>query len=167
MPEWLCTWAILGAKVTTSKSIVFAAKDRPTAPFLQGSSGVRTFLKVVLPPDSSFSYEYFVHIRGNKGGGARGDATICEEVWGSHMWSSKLYFSTEFSKNVLKILCSMGVKFTMNLETFWSENTRYFQFGDRIRAKICGAVSYEDHIRWSQKWIHILNVSTVGVKINN
>ena len=29
VPEWLCTWAILGAKVTPSKSIVFPAKDRP------------------------------------------------------------------------------------------------------------------------------------------
>ena len=29
-PEWLCARAILGAKVTTSKSTVFPAKDRPT-----------------------------------------------------------------------------------------------------------------------------------------
>ena len=41
---------------------------------------MRAFLEVAIPPDSSFFYEYFAHMRGNEGGDARGDATIFEAV---------------------------------------------------------------------------------------
>ena len=44
---------------------------------------MRTFFKVALPPDSSFFYEHFAHMRGKEGGDARGDATSVLRIAGA------------------------------------------------------------------------------------
>ena len=93
-------------------------------------------------------------MRWNEGGDARGDATILKVFWGSPVRPSKLNFSTEIFKNVLKILCNMGIKRTLNFETFL---TCQYVILIVCGSRICGNLWVE--LIWVS-CAHISNVNT-------
>ena len=156
MPEWLCTWAILGVKVTTFKSIVFPAKDRPAGRTLFVREFWRTHVLQSSTP-SWFSIFLWVFCTCTREWRWRRSwrRYHFEVYWGSPMWPSKLYFSTEIFKNVLKILYSMGIKFTLEFEIYLTGNCAIFAIRGSYMCTHLRMMSYEDHAHGSQKWIWI------------
>ena len=153
-PAWLRAWAILGVKVTTSKSIVFPANDRPAGrPCLFSREFWRThFVESGTP--SWFIIFLWVFCTCTREwrwrrSWRRYHFGVC---WGSPMWPSKLYFSAEIFKNVLKILRSMRIKFTFKFETFWP---------DMCSLRIIYVYTFADDVVWgSCTWVSKMNMNT-------
>ena len=140
VPEWLCTWAILGAKVTTPKSIVFPANDRPAGrpyPFCKGVLAYALVQKRYSLLIHRFFMSTFHIYEGMKVATLEATLQVC---WGSPVWPTKLHLSAEFFKNVLKILRSMGANTRWILKHFRPGNAGYLQFAGQIVATIYGPI---------------------------
>ena len=139
VPEWLCTWAILGAKVTTSKSIVFPAKDRPAGHplfvrefwrtlFLQ--SGTPSWFSDFLWVFCTYTREWRWRRSWRRYHFKCFEDHMCDlQNWISARKSSKIFwrFYMVWRSNMRRIL-----------KHFWPGHTWYSQFGDHIYAEICG-----------------------------